>query len=145
MILLTQPLGMTMRFTIDPSNGIPIYEQIVQQVKFAVAEGKLTSGELIPSVRELSRDLMVNPNTVQRAVQFLQSEQILEPLRGRGLAVCTGAKRQCTSDRQQLMRDRLETVVNEAVRSGLPPDKIRDLFERAMTNALSISKSEASS
>jgi len=125
-----------MQLSIEPNNGIPIYEQIVRQVKYAVAEGVLVPGEMIPSVRELSRELTVNPNTVQRAVQQLQSEQILEPLRGRGLMVCTGAKRQCVSDRQNVLREQLEATVAEAVQSGLDPDRLRELFDRALTQSL---------
>ncbi len=125
-----------MQLVIEPNNGIPIYEQIVRQVKYAVAEGVLVPGEMIPSVRELSRELTVNPNTVQRAVQQLQAEQIIEPLRGRGLMVCTGAKRQCVTDRQNVLRDQLETLVGEAVQSGLAPERLREMFDRALTQSL---------
>ncbi len=126
-----------MQLSIEPNNGIPIYEQIVRQVKYAVAEGVLVPGEMIPSVRELSRELTVNPNTVQRAVQLLQSEQILEPLRGRGMVVCPGAKRQCVTDRQNVLREQLETIVTEAVQSGLEPERLREMFDRALTQSLS--------
>ena len=59
-------------FKIDPKNGIPIYDHIVRQVKYAIAEGTLTPGQLVPSVRELARQITVNPNTIQRAYQELQ-------------------------------------------------------------------------
>lgn len=124
-----------MRLNIEPANGVPIWEQIVRQVKFAVAAGQLLPGELIPSVRDLARECTINPNTVQRAYQQLQSEQVLEPLRGRGMAVCTGARRQCVSDRQSLVRERLEAVVREAIRGGLEPDRLREFFERALAQA----------
>lgn len=125
-----------MHFQIDPDNGVPIYEQIVRQVKYAVAEGVVVPGELIPSVREMSRQLAVNPNTVQRAVQSLQAEGILESLRGRGLAVCAGARRQCVSDRQNLLKERLEGLVGEAVQSGLDPGRLTEMFERALAHSL---------
>ena len=56
-----------MFFHIDPSNGLAIYSQIVRQIKFAVAGEALRPGEMVPSVRELARELAVNPNTVSRA------------------------------------------------------------------------------
>ena len=62
---------------IDTSNGLAIYEQVVRQLKFAVASGKLRRGELVPSVRELSKQLAINPNTVSRAYRQLQDEDVL--------------------------------------------------------------------
>lgn len=125
-----------MQFAIEPNNGIPIYEQLVRQVKFAVAEGVVVPGQLVPSVRELAKRLALNPNTIQRAYQQLQSEEVLESLRGRGLAVCLGAKRRCVSDRQSLLAERLSEVVGEAVRSGLDHDRLREMFEKAIKQAI---------
>ena len=56
-----------MQLSIEPDNGIPIYEQLVRQIKYAVAEGVLVPGQVIPSVREMAKQLTLNPNTVQRA------------------------------------------------------------------------------
>lgn len=125
-----------MQLTIHPDNGMPIYEQLVRQVKYAVAEGVVVPGQVIPSVREMAKQIAVNPNTVQRAYLQLQSEEVLEPLRGRGMVVCQGAKRRCVTDRQQLLTERLEAVVQEAVRSGLDAGKLREMFEKSLTNAI---------
>jgi GntR family transcriptional regulator len=128
--------GNAMQLSIEPNNGIPIFEQLVRQIKFAVAEGTLAAGQLVPSVRVLAKTLAVNPNTVQRAYQELQSEEVLESLRGRGIAVCAGAKRRCVSDRFALLGERLGAVVQEAIRGGLEPDQLREMFERALKQAL---------
>ena len=66
-----------MQLSIEPNNGIPIYEQLVRQIKYAVAEGVVVPGQVIPSVREMARQLAVNPNTVQRAYLQLQDEEVL--------------------------------------------------------------------
>jgi GntR family transcriptional regulator len=124
-----------MQFRIDVDNGISIYEQIVRQIKFSVAEGSLVAGQIVPSVRELAKQLALNPNTVQRAYMELQNENVLETLRGRGMAVCAGAKRRCIGDRQILLRDRLAGVVSEAIRSGLEPDQLREMFDKAIEQA----------
>lgn len=124
-----------MQLSIEPNNGLPIYEQLIRQIKFAVAEGILVPGQMIPSVRELSKQLAVNPNTVQRAYLELQNEEVIESLRGRGMAVCTGAKRRCVGDRQALLGERLTAVVSEALRAGLDPDHLRDMFEKAIKSA----------
>ena len=81
-----------MFFAISAHNGVPIYEQIMRQVKFAVAAGLLGPGELVPSVRELARELVINPNTVARAYRELQAEGVLEAVRGTGLEIAAGAR-----------------------------------------------------
>lgn len=125
-----------MQINIEPNNGIPIYEQLVRQVKYAVAEGVVVPGQVIPSVREMARTLALNPNTVQRAYIQLQDEEVLQSLRGRGMAVTEGAKGRCVSDRQQLLADRLAAVLDEAVRSGLDPDRLKSMFEKALKQAV---------
>ncbi len=124
-----------MQFSIDPNNGIPIYEQLVRQVKFAVADGVLVPGQVIPSVREMAKQIAVNPNTVQRAYLQLQSEEILQALRGRGMAVCETAKGRCVSDRQHLIAERLAAVLGEALHAGLSAEQLREMFEKSVSKA----------
>ena len=76
---------------IQPSDSLAIYDQVVRQVKFAVASGAIRPGEFVLSVRELARDLAINPNTVARAYRQLQDEGILETVRGTGLAIAKRA------------------------------------------------------
>ena len=80
-----------MFFQIDFGNGLAIYDQVVRQIKFAVAGEVLKEGELVPSVRELARELTINPNTVARAYRQLQDDGVLTSVRGTGLAVAAGA------------------------------------------------------
>ena len=129
-----------MFFHIDPSDGLAIYEQVVRQVKFAVACGAVQEGELVPSVRDVARTLAVNPNTVARAYRQLQSDQVLEPLRGTGLLVARGAAVRCREDRLEMIRLRLRQVLDEARRSRLTAEEIRKLVDREL---LAIESSEA--
>ena len=122
-----------MLLQIDTSNGLAIYEQVVRQLKFAVASGKLRPGELVPSVRELSKQLAINPNTVSRAYRQLQDEEILQSLRGMGMQVKTGAEKRCRADRKKLISARLEAVLVEARNSGLLRDDVRKLVEKQLT------------
>ena len=87
---------------IDARNGLAVYDQIVRQVKFAVADGAIAAGELVPSVRELARELAINPNTVARAYRQLQDDGVLESVRGTGLAVAAAARRRCQVERTKL-------------------------------------------
>ena len=121
-----------MFFQIDPSNGLAIYEQIVRQIKFAVANETLKPGELVPSVRELARELAINPNTVARAYRELQSEGVVDALRGTGLAVTSAARRRCTEERMRLVRLRVRQVLAEAKHSQLGPDELRTIVEEEL-------------
>ncbi|MCC9640700.1 GntR family transcriptional regulator [Rhodopirellula sp. JC740] len=121
-----------MFFTVDPSNGVAIYSQIVRQVKFAVAERTLRPGQLLPSVRQLSQQLAVNPNTVARAFQELQSEGVIETLRGRGVVVCKGAVERCRKQRQSMLADRLSAVLTEALQAGLSAEEVRKLVDEQL-------------
>ena len=67
-----------MLISIDASSGLAIYDQIVRQIKFAIASEAVLPGELVPSVRELAKQVAVNPNTVARAYRELQAENVLE-------------------------------------------------------------------
>jgi GntR family transcriptional regulator len=120
---------------VDVRNGLAVYDQIVRQVKFAVADGALRSGELVPSVRELARELTINPNTVARAYRQLQDDGVLEIIRGTGLSIATTARRHCQSERTKLIRSRLRLVLEEALHSGLDADDIDVLMRDELASA----------
>jgi len=121
-----------MFFYIDPHNGLPIYDQIVRQIKFAVAGGVLKSSEMIPSVRELARELAINPNTIARAYRQLQDDGVLNGVRGTGLEVASGAAARCREERIKLIRARLKQVLTEAKQSHLESAQVRELVEKEM-------------
>ena len=121
-----------MFFEIDPAGDVPIYEQIVRQVKFAIAAGTLRAGQRLPSVRQLATDLAVNPNTVARAIQQLQIEGIADPLRGRGMVVCVGAAAKCRRERKALLSQQIEAVLAEALRAGLSVEDIESLVAKKL-------------
>ena len=123
-----------MFFTVDASNGVAIYLQIVRQIKFAIAEQTLRPGQLLPSVRQLSQQLTVNPNTVARAFQTLQSEGIIETLRGRGVAVCQGAVDRCRQERKTLIAQRITSVLSEALHGGLSAEEIRQIVDHELAS-----------
>lgn len=114
---------------VNAANGVPVYDQIARQVMFAVADGALSAGDLIPSVRELAKELAVNPNTVARAYRELQGQEIVEAVPGTGMAVRAGAKTACRKERRDLMRRRVHDVLREALGAGLPVDEVQTLFE----------------
>lgn len=121
-----------MFFSIDFHNGVAIYEQIIRQVKFAIAEGTLRPGQLLPSVRTLSRQLAINPNTINRAFQQLQADGALESLRGRGLAVRPEAASECVRARRILIAERLRAALTEALHAGFSVDEVRQITDEQL-------------
>ena len=131
-----------MFFSINPTNGLAIFDQIVRQVKFAVASGTLTPGDMVPSVRELAKELAVNPNTVVRAYRDLTSEGILEAVRGTGLNVTEDAVAHCERERLALLRERIRHVLVEAHSSRLETSEIRELVEEELARLERAAKSK---
>ena len=124
-----------MFFKINPSNGVPVYEQVSRQIMFAVASGSIAPGEMIPSVREMARELAINPNTVARAFRDLQDQNILQTVRGTGVAVTKGAKAKCISARTRVIRDRLRDVFAEARQSQLDDDDLQEIISSELQNS----------
>ncbi len=104
---------------VNAADSRPIYGQIADRVKFAIAAGVLRPGDLVPSVRELSRQLVVNPNTVARAYRELQNEGLVEPVRGTGLQVAEDAVEKCRQARSEFVRQRIRVAFDEARRTEL--------------------------
>jgi GntR family transcriptional regulator len=120
---------------LNAANDQPIYGQIADRVKFAVAEGVLRPGELVPSVRELSKQLVVNPNTVARAYRDLQTEGLLESVRGMGLQVAEGAADRCRAARRDMVRQRLRHAIDEARQSKMDPAEIETILREEWARA----------
>jgi GntR family transcriptional regulator len=121
-----------MLIRVDPQSSEPIFEQIVFQVKGGVARGEVTEGDRLPSVRELAREVAVNPNTVLRAYDVLEREGIIVRRQGAGCFV-TGKKSRL-ADEEKLLRldDLLEKTVTEAFHLGFQPGEIRRALERGL-------------
>lgn len=113
---------------LNSGDNRPIYGQIADRMKFAVAGGVLRPGDLVPSVRELSKQLVVNPNTVARAYRDLQTEGLLESVRGMGMQVADGAVERCRSARREMVRQRLRQAIEEARQSKLDPVEIEAML-----------------
>jgi GntR family transcriptional regulator len=125
-----------MFFHIDPADALAIYDQVVRQVKFAVAGGVLKPGNLVPSVRELARELAINPNTVARAYQQLQADGVLQSVRGMGLEVSATAVKHCRSQRQKLIQTRVRQALSEARQSGLEQGELKQLVDNELSAVL---------
>jgi GntR family transcriptional regulator len=127
---------------LQPDSPVPIYEQIVAGITFAVASGALEPGTMIPSVRELAQRLLVHPNTVARAVRDLEREGIVSTKRGRGMEVTPEAPAACRAQRRDIIRGRIRIALREAAASALPADEIRTLVDEELHRANGQSRPE---
>lgn len=119
-----------MFLSIDVHSDVSIYLQIVRQIKFAIAAGTLSPGQLLPSARVLSGKLTINPNTVARAFTELQNDGVIESLRGRGMIVCESAVATCRKERDAVLGERIGATLAEAWHAGLDEKRIRTIVEK---------------
>lgn len=118
-----------MAIRVQTESQVPIYEQIADQIVFMVAAGDLTAGDPLLSVRELAGKLTVNPNTVVRAYQELESLGVIESVRGRGMFVTADAPARCRERRKALIRETVAKTVREAVSAGLTVGELHQLID----------------
>ena len=105
-------------FQIELKAGVPVYEQIIYAVKKAIAFGRLVPGDRLPSVRNLSQELKINPNTAQKAMARLIQEKIIEVRPGIGCMVAS-ATLTTEAQRAEILENKIEKLVVEARRLGL--------------------------
>ncbi|MFA5537148.1 MAG: GntR family transcriptional regulator [Bacillota bacterium] len=118
-------------FNIDARSSTPIYEQIMGQIKEAIMRGLLEPGEKLPSVREMSTLLTVNPNTVSKAYQELEREKAIETIRGRGTFVVENYQPRMDEERMQGIKNSLRKAVVESYYLGIGPEELSAMLENA--------------
>ncbi len=120
------------RFRLDLHTGVPVYRQIVDQVRGAVASGALGPGDQLPTVRQLAVDLEVNPNTVVRAYRELEYDGLLETHQGTGTFISEQKMPRAGDERQR----QLGQIVSDAIaRAGAAGFTVRDLLEQLRSAA----------
>jgi GntR family transcriptional regulator len=125
-----------MLFRSNPASGVPIYLQLIGQVKHAVETGALRAGEQLPGIRSLSEELVINPNTVAKAYRELEREGVIELRQGAGAFIVANAG----ADRRVEKVRGAQVIVDEAVKQlyarGVTDEEIRRLFEAALAGAV---------
>jgi GntR family transcriptional regulator len=116
----------------NPSLGVPIYLQLMEQVKHAIETGALRAGEQLPGIRPLAEELVINPNTVAKAYRELEHEGIIELRHGAGAFVSSNAKSRKFSDKVRLAQPIVSGAVEKLRAKGLSDEEIRRLFEAAL-------------
>jgi GntR family transcriptional regulator len=115
---------------ISPADGVPIYLQIVNQVKYLVASGRLAPGEELPPIRALAEQLIVNPNTVARAYRELERAGVVEKRRTAGTFVSDAGSPLARRERVRILTERIDALLAEARQLGVATEEVLDLIRR---------------
>jgi GntR family transcriptional regulator len=118
-----------MLFRPNPSSGVPIYLQLMEQVKHGIETGALRPGEQLPGLRPLAEELVINPNTVAKAYRELEHEGVIELRQGAGAFVSAKARAQKQTDKLRAGKDAVADAIARLRKSGLSDEEIRRLFE----------------
>jgi GntR family transcriptional regulator len=119
--------GNPFRFAIDLHSGMPVYRQLIDQVRSGIASGSLTAGDQLPTVRQLAVDLAINPNTVMRAYRELELGGLLETHQGTGTFISKKKPEKKSAERER----QLGQMAGEfAARTGAAGFSLEDLIDR---------------
>jgi len=115
------------RIHITLTDGVPIYRQIVNQVKYLIASGRLVPGDELLPIRVLAEQLLINPNTVARAYRDLETAGILTSRRGAGTYVSDRGSPLAREERNRILSERIDGLLAEAEQMDIGIDKVIDL------------------
>ncbi len=113
-----------MEFQIDPTTRVPIYRQLMDQIREAVARGRLKAGVRLPSVRVLSRELVVNPNTIARVYSELERDGILNTRPGLGVFVAEAQPELSAAARRQRLAEIIDAFLTDAVHLSFSSEEV---------------------
>jgi GntR family transcriptional regulator len=128
-----------MQIHISTADGVPIYQQIVNQVKYLVSSGRLTAGEELPPIRSLAEKLVINPNTVARAYRELEAVGIVEKRRTAGTYVSDQGSPLARRERLKILTERIDALLAEARQMDIAFEDVIKLAERRHATMLSTS------
>src|SRR5262245_16763150 len=113
----------------NPASGVPIYLQLMEQVKHAIETGALRPGEQLPGIRPLAEELVINPNTVAKAYRELEHEGVIELRHGAGAFVSAAARPRKATDKVRAGQAIVAAAVEKLHARGMSDEEIRRLFE----------------
>ena len=128
-----------MQIEISLRDGVPIYRQIVTQIKYLIASGKVRPGDELPAIRTLAEQLTVTPNTIVKAYDELESEGVLYKRRGAGTYVADLQSPLARKEQRRILSERADALLAEANQLNFTLDEVIDLLRKrhaAMTRSL---------
>ncbi len=119
---------------VDSSSFIPIYEQVKGQIKRQVGLGILKPNQILPSIRDLASDLLINPNTVARAYRELEREGFINTRKGKGCYVSDLSKIMIEEERTALLNQIFDEAIEEGMKFNIPHERIMRIFEERLSS-----------
>jgi GntR family transcriptional regulator len=124
-----------MLIVVDPHSGVPVYRQLMDQIKFHIASGLLGPGDELPSTRALSAQLGVNPMTISKAYGYLEREEVLERRPGRPVVVRTVDGGEMRDRKMDQLRESLATTVTMVQQLGIGKNEALSLFRALLDDS----------
>lgn len=123
-----------MEIVIDTSDSVPVFAQLIDQIKKAVLSGELSSGAALPSIRQLANDMGLNHNTVAKAYRLLERDAVIETKGYRGTFIHPNAKANSAVDLNAWVTSTLSETIKTLRGSGVTDSEIRIAFGNVMNN-----------
>lgn len=123
-----------MLIVVDPSSGVPVFRQVMDQVRFHIAGGLLNAGDELPPTRALSAELGVNPMTISKAYNLLERDGVLERRPGRPLVVAERSPEEIELEKLDQLRSHLSGAVRAARQLNLKPREAVKVFRQMLEN-----------
>ena len=117
---------------INPNSGVPVYRQVMDQVKYYVASGALKEGDTLPSIRDLSRALAINPTTVVKAYGELEHEAVIEMKHGKGAFVAASARGLSQGQLKKALQRLARQLAVEAAQMGADKEQVLRVVREAV-------------
>ena len=114
---------------IHNSSMVPIYEQVVNQIKAQIISGELKDGDILPSVRNMAAELRISSLTVKKAYDFLEEEGLVTTVHGKGTFVNAADSQMAAEARRKAIEDDLSLVISTAFTAGLSEEELKEIFE----------------
>jgi len=124
----------------NPSSGVPIYLQLMEQVKHAIETGALRPGDQLPGIRPLAEELVINPNTVAKVYRELEHEGVIELRHGAGAFVSANARAKKLTESLRAGQAIVAAAIERLHARGLSDEEIRRLFEAEMAGLAQATK-----
>lgn len=118
-----------MKLIINHSSMVPIYEQVVEQVKTQIAKGELQENDALPSVRLLAKELKISALTVKKAYDQLEEEGFTVTVHGKGTYVAAANTERLLEEQKKEIEEEFEKTIEKGLRAGLSKAELKDMFE----------------
>jgi GntR family transcriptional regulator len=129
-------------FQINPTSGVPIYRQLIDQIRSLIQSGRWPAGTMLPSVREMASELSINMMTVSKAYAKLEADRVVERIRGTGMRVLEPSSTLTLAERKEQLRPLATVLVTTGLQLGLSEEQIYAVMEKALRDYQPRTKTE---